>query len=131
MVQKQVNKTPTDMAKIAQKCELSKNANLFVTIVLRATAVWMGDAPMGRLYFVAPHSKKKSLFKPLRMSATTSGGVLAGRTIAGACSRFFLVSSFCPHRKKKILEYGNYMFLCCCMLSFVVLCCLIISRELP
>ena len=56
MVQKQVNKTPTDMAKIAQKCELSKNANLFVTIVLRATAVWMGDAPMGRLYFVAPHS---------------------------------------------------------------------------
>ena len=23
----------------------------------------------------------------------------------GACSRFFLVSSFCPHRKKKIPEY--------------------------
>ena len=41
----------------------------------------------------------------LRKFATTSGGVLAGRTIAGACSRFFLVSSFYPHRKKIIPEY--------------------------
>ena len=49
--------------------------------------------------------KKRSLSKRLRKSATTSGGVLAGRTIAGACSRFFLVSSFCPHRKKIIPEY--------------------------
>jgi hypothetical protein len=49
--------------------------------------------------------KKRSLSKRPRKSATTSGGVLAGRTIAGACSRFFLVSSFCPHRKKKIPEY--------------------------
>ena len=56
----------------------------FLTIVLRATTVWMGDAPMGRLYFVAPYSKKGTLLKPLRMSAATSGGVLAGRTIAGA-----------------------------------------------
>ena len=30
------------------------------TIVLRATADWMGDAPMGRLYFVAPHSNNKN-----------------------------------------------------------------------
>ncbi len=28
--------------------------------------------------------KKRSLLKPLRMSATTRGGVFAGRTIAGA-----------------------------------------------
>ena len=54
--------------------------------------------------------KKRSLSKRLRKSATTSGGVLAGRTIAGACSRFFLVSSFCPHRKKKIPELSRH---CC------------------
>ena len=92
MVQKQVNKTPTDMAKIAQKCELSKNANLFVTIVLRATTVWMGDAPMGRLYFVAPHSNNKNYKGQHRTT-------------------IFLL--FCP------------------LLSLVVLCCLIFSRELP
>ena len=34
VVQLQVNKTPTDMAKIAQKCEASKNANPFFTIYL-------------------------------------------------------------------------------------------------
>ena len=44
VVQKQVNKTPTDMAKIGKKCKLSKNANLFVTIpIVKGIAVAKGS----------------------------------------------------------------------------------------
>ena len=51
MVQKQVNKTPTDMAKIAQKCELSKNANLFVTIpIVKGVAIAKGSHFFSYIY---------------------------------------------------------------------------------